>query len=48
MSCNKCGQPLPKAICLHCGKEFDKVRKDKVYCSRKCKALSSQKRKRSN
>jgi len=46
MTCKKCNQELPKAICPNCGKEFPKIRKDKIYCSRSCKNSSLVKRKK--
>jgi len=34
-----------KAICAFCGKEFERTRRDNIYCSPKCKTAAYRKRK---
>lgn len=45
-NCKCCGQSIPMQKCAYCGKEFEKTRKDRVYCSRNCKTYALLKAKR--
>lgn len=45
-NCKKCGQPFPVVRCQYCGKEFEQNRKDKRFCSDRCKVYSHLKNKR--
>ena len=37
-----------KGICAFCGKEFERTRRDNIYCSSKCKTAAYRKRKEAN